>query len=109
MYMTDLSFFSATQKKVKLQEDIATMVSERELLTHSHTVAVHIPEETSVSGLHHHDGFNGNVTTSLGTSSRQHRVRAFRRKNQWRLPRLVTVSIVSRASHSDTPTFRSIC
>lgn len=85
----------ATQKKVKLQEDIATIVSETEQLPHSHTVAVHIPEETSVSGLHHHDGFNGNVTPSLGTSSHQHRVGAFRRRNQRRLPRLVPVSIVS--------------
>ena len=101
----DLSFFSATEKKVKLQEDIATIIAESEILTHSHTGAVLIPEETRISGLHHH----GTVTPHLRTSSRQHRVRAFSMRNQRRLTRLVTVSIVSRASLSDRPTFKSIC
>ena len=96
---------------MKLQEDIATIVAEEELLTHSHTGAVHIQEETSVSGPHHHDGFgmSGNVTPSLGTSHCQQRGRAFRKKGQHRLPRLVTFSIVSRPSLSDRTTFRSIC
>ncbi|XP_052012257.1 uncharacterized protein LOC127664379 isoform X1 [Apodemus sylvaticus] len=79
---------SANKRKVKLQEDIATIVAEEELLTHSHTGAVHIQEETSVSGPHHHDGFgmSGNVTPSLGTSHCQQRGRAFRKKGQHRLP-----------------------
>lgn len=73
----------ATEKKVKLQEDIATIIAESEILTHSHTGAVLIPEETRISGLHHH----GTVTPHLRTSSRQHRVRAFSMRNQRRLTR----------------------